>query len=430
MALFDLQLPNAASWVYFSFILAVAVFFQFNRPFATRNRDILGLYLFAPGFLHLQHAHQLASDLSAEHLALADSERVLAYTWLLAASFLWFIRCLLDFVITRRPSVIPNLGIPSLIWLGSALLILLLGGALVRPSDPWEPVGRRPAAMAGVESGAAAIAEATGKPVDEITRAAISAGLASIGHIAIIAGLWTIGARHFQNRSIGIAMAFAYILVPYTGFRYAVFHLALPSALILWAFVAYRRFTASGLLLGLAAGMAFFPLLLLPAWLQFYRGRGMGRFILWFGVGLIAGALVTTLGLWAIGLSWSQAWRAANPGDWIPWRIPASESIWMGSHWAYRLPVFVAYAAFVGATFVWPVCRDFGQLVATSAAVLLGIQFWYADQGGMYVLWYLPLLLLMAFRPGTRELQPPPLIGPSVVPAPTVSDSSLSGSLS
>jgi hypothetical protein len=37
---------------------------------------------------------------------------------------------------------------------------------------------------------------------------------------------------------------------------------------------------------------------------------------------------------------------------------------------------------------------------------LIGIQFWYADQGGVYVLWYLPLLLLLAFRPNLGDLRP------------------------
>ena len=43
------------------------------------------------------------------------------------------------------------------------------------------------------------------------------------------------------------------------------------------------------------------------------------------------------------------------------------------------------------------------------AAVLIGIQFWYADKGGLYILWYLPLLLLLVFRPNLSERVPPPI---------------------
>jgi hypothetical protein len=409
MALLDVQLPNAATWVFLSFLLTVAVFFQFGRPFATRNRDVLGLFLFAPGFLHLQRAHAMTvADSSLGTLEAADAVRGLAYAWLLAAAFLWFVRCVLDFVMTRRPAVVPNLALPAIVWLGVAVLVGHLASAILRPGDPWEPVGRRPAAVVGVESGAAALgAAATGQPATTTTRAAVSAAFAAGGHLAILAALGVIGRHHFSSPATGLAMAFAYVLVPYTGFQFAAFHLVLPAALVLWAVVAFRSSWASGGLLGLAAGMAFFPALLLPAWLQFYRGRGAGRFAVWFAFGLLAGAAITVFGLWALGSSPAAAWRAANPGDWIPWRKPLSESIWTGTHWAYRLPVFVLYAAYVGVNVVWPATRDFGQLVATSASVLLGVQFWYADQGGMYVLWFLPLLIVMAFRPTATDLQPP-----------------------
>jgi hypothetical protein len=39
--------------------------------------------------------------------------------------------------------------------------------------------------------------------------------------------------------------------------------------------------------------------------------------------------------------------------------------------------------------------------------VLIGLQFWYTDQGGVYVLWYLPFLLLLVFRPNLTACQPP-----------------------
>jgi hypothetical protein len=35
------------------------------------------------------------------------------------------------------------------------------------------------------------------------------------------------------------------------------------------------------------------------------------------------------------------------------------------------------------------------------------VQFWYADRGGVYVMWFLPLLLLLVFRPNLASSQPP-----------------------
>jgi hypothetical protein len=34
---------------------------------------------------------------------------------------------------------------------------------------------------------------------------------------------------------------------------------------------------------------------------------------------------------------------------------------------------------------------------------MVGAQFWHAHGGGMYVAWYLPLLLLTIFRPNLNE---------------------------
>jgi hypothetical protein len=70
------------------------------------------------------------------------------------------------------------------------------------------------------------------------------------------------------------------------------------------------------------------------------------------------------------------------------------------------MPVFVAYLAFVATTFFWPSPKNLAHTLALSAAVLIGLQFWYADQGGVYVLWYLPLLLLLVFRPNLADRQP------------------------
>ena len=87
---------------------------------------------------------------------------------------------------------------------------------------------------------------------------------------------------------------------------------------------------------------------------------------------------------------------------------PESGSIWSGLDPSYRLPVLVLYLALVLTTAVWPSRKNLGELIALSAALLLASQFWYLDKGGTLVVLYLPLVLLMIFRPrgilGPREL--------------------------
>jgi len=145
-------------------------------------------------------------------------------------------------------------------------------------------------------------------------------------------------------------------------------------------------------------------------WFSFYRGRGAGRFgLAFFGTACLALTITGLLLLWSDDLRESIA-SAINSSDWQPWRVPTAEGIWQGIHWAYRIPVFVIFLAFVGMTASWPTPKNLGHVIALSAAVLIGVQFWYADKGGQYVLWYLPLLLLLVFRPNLSDRRPLPIL--------------------
>ena len=43
--------------------------------------------------------------------------------------------------------------------------------------------------------------------------------------------------------------------------------------------------------------------------------------------------------------------------------------------------------------------RNLEALLANSTSLIVAAQMWYPDDIGRYVLWYLPLLLLIIFRP-------------------------------
>jgi len=81
-----------------------------------------------------------------------------------------------------------------------------------------------------------------------------------------------------------------------------------------------------------------------------------------------------------------------------------SRAVTTGGFWgtheaAWRVPVFVSYLVMLVAIAMWPKKKNLANLIAGSAALVLGTQFWYLQQGGIYVLWYLPVLLLVMFRP-------------------------------
>jgi hypothetical protein len=141
-------------------------------------------------------------------------------------------------------------------------------------------------------------------------------------------------------------------------------------------------------------------------WLSFYWRRGAGRFLAAFL--LSAGLTLAIIGLilWINGDLARKIQVALESTDWQPWIMPTAEGFWQGVHWAYRVPVFIAYVAFVLTTAFWPSPKNLGHLLALLAAVLIGIQFWFAYRGGIYVLWYLPFLLLLAFRPNLADRVP------------------------
>jgi len=151
--------------------------------------------------------------------------------------------------------------------------------------------------------------------------------------------------------------------------------------------------------------------LVFPVWLSFYWRRGAGRFVGSFA--LTSGLCLAVIAsfLWIDDELASSFRSALSLPTWQPWIEPlhSTQGLWSATHWAYRMPIFIAYLALVVTTAFWPSPKNLAQVLALSAAVLIGIQFWYADQGGIYVLWYLPLLLLLVFRPNLSDCRPLPI---------------------
>ena len=56
---------------------------------------------------------------------------------------------------------------------------------------------------------------------------------------------------------------------------------------------------------------------------------------------------------------------------------------------------------------VIPRPRNFENLLGNSTCLIVAAQLWYPEDIGHYVLWYLPLLLMVIFRPRLDRLVPP-----------------------
>jgi hypothetical protein len=405
----DVNLPNTATWFYFSLLLAVALFFKFSRLLSMRNLDLALAFLPVPGLLLILEGG-LGKGGSPDSLPLTSRW---GFAWLLVVSLLLLARCLFDLVLERRPALAPNLSPGGLVWLACALFVSLIVVAAREPRTGKEPGGNQLPVIGAVKSESEQHL-GSGQETERI--------LAVVCHLAVVAGLFLIGWRHFRDAHAGAALSAFYLLLPYTylllpdsGSLRGQWHHVWPGALVTWAVVCYRRPALAGLLLGVAAASVYHPVLIFPAWLGFYWRRGGGRFTAAFALG--AGLCF----IWLLVRAWlrsdvlesfSDVW-ALEVRDWLPWaRLEADDppSFWSGFHWAYRMPVFLLYVVLLGATAFWPSPKNLAHLIALSAAMLLGAQLWYADRGGMHVLWYLPLLLLLAFRPNLTECQAPPIV--------------------
>ena len=63
------------------------------------------------------------------------------------------------------------------------------------------------------------------------------------------------------------------------------------------------------------------------------------------------------------------------------------------------IPVLALFAVLCGSLALWPAQKNFGTLLSCSATVMLASQFCQTFEGGLYMAWYLPLLVLTSFRP-------------------------------
>lgn len=398
-------------WLFLSLLSCLTFFFKFSRVWSVRNLDLLLLFALAPGMMHL----------------VGNSRQPwIAFVWLFVGSALWLVRSLCDLGLSRRPVLEPNLNAAGLACLAIGVLGLLVTETVNLPvgegaaRNPAEPRSKQGEAAKGKAADSSPLSD----PVNQVIQNAplpkalklnppqviLSRVLASLAHLGLVAGLIVMGWKHFDRLNSGLAMATCYLLLPYTRIAVVDSGQLVPAALIVAALACYMRPAVAGALLGLASGWLPACLGLLPLWAGFYRGRGMSRFLgTSVGVAVACGLLarsVPDLADWARALgARSLAEAGMLPGI----EAPHAGSFWSGIDDSYRLPVLILYLALVVVSTFWPAEKNLGELIALSAALLVASQFWYLDEGGTLVLLYLPLVLLMMFRPNLATRRPQPL---------------------
>ena len=394
---------NPQTWFYLSLLLIMAAFFKFGRMWSVRNFDLTSLLSLTPGLLFVK---------------LSDTGSTLGYCWLFVVSGLLLFRLLFDWTLTRRPRMEQNLNPAGMAFLCAAAMLFQTtkimtevpdAGAMQTVRKSADLLERKDASAATDETDTGAMTGPAGRllatPVVPLMGGAEIAArtMAFLSHLAVLFGLIAVGRWHFSDTNLGLAMGTMYLLLPVTAYDVTKVNHLLPAALIVWAVAAHHRPTVAGGLLGLACGTLFFPIFLLPIWMAFYWGRGAMK----FGLALvITGAVL--LGSLVLTSADSHSFTRQTLGsiDWSVLKFQADDGVgfWSLYNPAYRIPVFATFVVLLVSLTIWPLKKNVETLLANSAAIIVATQFWYPDQGGIYVLWYLPLMLVVTFRPRLANL--------------------------
>ena len=347
------------------------------------------------------------------------------FVWLFIVSALMLVRLLVDPTMVRRPLLEPNLSTGGLAFIGCSLFVFLMGNVIsstpseddlngprraeqllsgksdendgeeywkhgpgyawlnVLPSIPTMPLLR----------GGDKTAEA-----DQAAYATAAKTMAILAHLAIVIGVVAVGYVHFDSIKMGIGAATLYLMLPYTAQMTGRILHVIPAALMVWAIFCYRRPLTSGIFLGLAIGVVYYPLFLLPLWISFYWQRGLGRF-------LIGASSVLILMVFSLMFRDAPFVHSVRQMFGMWWPVTSDlEGIWgLGWYAVYRIPVIAAFGTLCGALALWPAQKNLGTLLSCSGAVMVATQFWHGHGGGLYMAWFLPLLLLTIFRPNLED---------------------------
>lgn len=418
--LFEYEM-NPTTWVYVSSLMIIGIYFKFHRVLSVRNLDLVALIAFFPALLIISRGY--------EHWG---------YVWLFSVSGFFLIRLLLDPVMVRRPLLEPNLSASGLTFTGVALLAFLMtnviigkvpdqnlraAGQIVQPGAEGEAREEQEEHKEGAEKTLLPAEHLPGfRPFHEFAemdepmvaadrvppltprqqwfRVVATRTAAILGHVAVVIGIVLVGYRHFDNTHTGVAAASLYLLLPSTAQLTREIDHVIPGAVLVWSLESYRRPVWSGLLFGIAAGLIFYPLFLLPLWCSFYWRRGLIRFLvsmvvtlalMVLALGLISGSFSEFGDLLKQMFGWTSLWGEYANGFWE-----------YHSH-AFRIPIIAAFLVLCGSLALWPPQKNLGTLLSLSAAVMLASQFWNPYQGGLYMAWYQPLLVLTVFRPNLED---------------------------
>lgn len=392
---------SEATWFYLSLLLSIAVFFRFDRILSLRNLDLLLLLSISPGLLFV------------------GTNPILGNVWLFVGTGLFVIRMSVDCFFQRRPRGEQNLNSFGMAFLCISIFTFLMirvfteipapetiqtvkqADNLLSMQDVTKTQPQKtPEAGPTARLLATSVVPLSSAIVNGLDASTLAARImAFLAHAFVVVGLFIMGKVHFSDTQLGLAMALLYLLLPCTAYDVSKANHVLPAALLIWAFVTYQKPILSGIFMGLACGAMFFPVFLLPLWASFYWKNGLKRFALSgsvVGVILLGSLILTSVD------RYSFTKQTIGSIDWSVLKFEGGQKIpgfWGDYESAYRIPVFIGFVLLIACLTIWPRRKNLAHLMSHSTAIIIATLLWYPQQGSVYLLWYLPMLLMVVFRP-------------------------------
>jgi hypothetical protein len=239
--------------------------------------------------------------------------------------------------------------------------------------------------------------------------------IAIFSHLAVISGIVAIGYWHFGNIKTGIGTATMYLMLPYTAQMTGHIEHVIPGGSVGLGRALLPPPPDFGHFHRFGDRLVYYPLFLLPLWISFYWRKGVvalchrrgSHMLVVMAILLSSSPRLLTCKISrrcsGFGCRTKDAWRESG--------------VWAGTH-VYRIPVLAAFIAMSGTLAIWPAQKNLGTLLSCSAAVMVATQFWHGFGGGLYIGWYLPLLLLTIFRPNLEDRIALVVLGEDWLPAP------------
>ena len=433
-----------STWFYLSSLLMIGLFFKFGRFWSVRNLDLALLIALGPGLLLVYYGretelNQTTPDLTTNvavvpsevqenaipdsdseasaansdedsvstdgHTELTASIRAqrLGYLWLFLAGGLILCRMLADPTMVRRPLLEPNLSVGGLAFIGCSLFIFLTANVINRSpeDDPLRELRTPAASDSASTKSTEPPSQGPGYALLQAIPIRMQKVLAISSHLMIVVGLVLIGYWHFDNIVMGVGAATLYLMMPYTTILTGHMEHALPACFIVLAVLLYRHPVFAGVFLAIGGGLVYYPLFLAPLWLSYYWSRGLLRFVIAYVVTLLVLACILLIPSTDRFQEFCQMFGIMKPN------MTGLLGVWEENRegWSpfYRIPVLSGFVVLASTLALWPAQKNLGTLLSCSTAVLVASQFWHGFGGGLYIGWYLPLLLLAIFRPNLED---------------------------